>query len=250
MAVVQESLSAFGGLFCRADRSPAQLGVVGAMRFLTSENSARWFAGAAASLLVLGFILGLAEGGAGAVQLAMLNFPAAWLSTLLLLVLAFWAVLGLVLRSTFAFMMVEALAPSGGMFSFLTLWSGALWARAVTDAWWIASPQQVAEIVSLVVFCAVVALPSVLGAADAARRVGARIALLGVGVAPAAFFAMEWWHGLAGTSRQIRFSVDPAMLPSIAIVACGFWCYVLWVSMVRLRCIADERKRELAQDDA
>lgn len=44
------------------------------------------------------------------------------------LVMAFWAALGLAFNTRVSSMMASALAPTGALFTFLALWTGALWA--------------------------------------------------------------------------------------------------------------------------
>ena len=43
------------------------------------------------------------------------------------LVMAFWAGLGLAFNFRLSGMMAQALAPTGALFAFLSLWTGALW---------------------------------------------------------------------------------------------------------------------------
>ena len=51
-------------------------------------------------------------------------------------VMAFWAGLGLAFNFRLSGMMAQALAPTGAMFAFLSLWTGALWGKPMWGTWW------------------------------------------------------------------------------------------------------------------
>lgn len=101
-----------------------------------------WFAVAAIVLSALGLYIGLFVAPADhqqgeAYRIIFLHVPAAWLSMFIYIVMAFWAGLGLVLNTRLSSMMASALASTGAMFTFLALWSGALWGRPTWGTWWV-----------------------------------------------------------------------------------------------------------------
>jgi len=55
--------------------------------------------------------------------------PAAWMSMFIYLVLAFWSAVTLIFNTRLSAMMAQALAPTGTLFTFIALWSRALWGK-------------------------------------------------------------------------------------------------------------------------
>ena len=63
-----------------------------------------------------------------AYRIIFIHVPAAWMSMFLYLIMAGWAAIGLAFNTRLSSMIATAIAPTGAMFTFLALWTGALWA--------------------------------------------------------------------------------------------------------------------------
>lgn len=177
-------------------------------------------------------------------RVALLHVPAAWLSFLLFVTLAFWAVVGLVLDSRLAYMMAHALAPTGGMFSFLALWTGAMWSKGLGQGWWTGDPRQVAELALLLLYLAIVGLPALLADSGRADRGAAVLAVLGVANVPILFFSVQWWWELQMGRALPGGPVvgSPLLLAGVVFVTVGFWLYATFSALLRLRHIILERE--------
>ncbi|MGN8554682.1 UNVERIFIED_CONTAM: cytochrome c biogenesis protein, partial [Microbacterium sp. SLM126] len=78
--------------------------------------------------LWLGYVVAPTDAQQGEVyRIIFFLVPAAWMSMFIYLVMAIYGALSLVLRTRLSAMMASALAPTGAMFTFLALWTGALW---------------------------------------------------------------------------------------------------------------------------
>ena len=60
-------------------------------------------------------------------RIIFIHVPVSWLSMFIYLVMAAWAGLGLIFNTRLSGMMATALAPTGALCAFLSLWTGALW---------------------------------------------------------------------------------------------------------------------------
>lgn len=209
--------------------------------YVLAGRPLRWIAAAATGLLLCGFVLSLVSGSHGITQLGMLHLPAAWLSVLLLIVVAFWSVIGIVTGKKLPFLVAQSVAPTGGMFTFLALWSGALWMRAVEGEWWVGDARQVAECGLLAVYLAMLAWPSVLHRASRADRATAVTALVGGTLVFVLFFAVDGWHRIRGVETPVLLA-DARLLMPMVLVGAGLWCYATYVGLVRLRCLIKERE--------
>ena len=93
-----------------------------------------WFAVAAALFaaagLYVGFFVAPTDFQQGeSYRIIFVHVPASWMSMFIYLVMAGWAALGLAFHTRLSGMMATALAPTGAMFAFLSLWTGALWGK-------------------------------------------------------------------------------------------------------------------------
>lgn len=88
--------------------------------------------------LTVGFLIAPADAQQGeGYRIIFLHVPASWLSMFIYLVMAFWAGLGLAFNFRLSAMMAQALAPTGALFAFLSLWTGALWGKPMWGTWWV-----------------------------------------------------------------------------------------------------------------
>ena len=86
--------------------------------------------GLTAAGLYIGFFVAPTDATQGeAYRIIFIHVPAAWMSMVLYLVMAFWAAIGWAFNARLASMVARALAPTGAMFTFLALWTGALWGK-------------------------------------------------------------------------------------------------------------------------
>ena len=70
-------------------------------------------------------------------RIIFVHVPVSWMSMIIYLAMAFWGVVCLVFRARMAGMLSQALAPTGALFAFLSLWTGALWGKPMWGAWWV-----------------------------------------------------------------------------------------------------------------
>ncbi len=101
-----------------------------------------WFVALAVAFGVAGLWIGFfvaptdAQQGEG-YRIIFVHVPASWMSMFIYVVMACWAGFGLAYNFRLSSMMASALAPTGAMFAFLSLWSGALWGKPMWGAWWV-----------------------------------------------------------------------------------------------------------------
>jgi heme exporter protein C len=74
------------------------------------------------------------------------------MSMFIYLVMAFWAAVGLAFNTRLSFMMASALAPTGALFAFLSLWTGALWGKPMWGAWWVWDARLTSELILLFLY--------------------------------------------------------------------------------------------------
>ena len=88
-----------------------------------------WCLGLAAVLAILGLVLGLGMAPTDAQQgdayrIIFIHVPAAWMSMVIYVAMAFWAGVGLAFNARLALLLARALAPTGALMTFIALVSG------------------------------------------------------------------------------------------------------------------------------
>ncbi|HLR13401.1 MAG TPA: heme ABC transporter permease CcmC [Burkholderiaceae bacterium] len=210
-----------------------------------------WFGAAAALLAVAGLYIGFfvaptdAQQGEG-YRIIFVHVPVSWMSMFIYLVMAFWAAVGLAFNSRLSGMMASALAPTGAMFTFLSLWTGALWGKPMWGTWWVWDARLTSELILFFLYIAYMMLQSTIDDPRRADRASAVLALVGVVNIPIIYFSVQWWstlHQGASVSLTQAPSMATTMLTGMLIMAFAAWLYTVAVTLVRVRCIILERER-------
>jgi heme exporter protein C len=213
-----------------------------------------WFAAAALVLclagLYIGFFVAPTDAQQGeAYRIIFIHVPAAWMSMFIYLVMAMWAGVGLVFNTRLSAMMASALAPTGAMFTFLALWTGALWGKPTWGAWWVWDARLTSELILLFLYIGFMALQAAIDDPRRADRAGAVIALVGVVNVPIIYFSVTWWNTLhqgASISFKSAPTMATTMLVGMLVMAVACWMYSIAITLVRVRSIILERERRAA----
>ena len=211
---------------------------------------APWFFAAAAVLciagLYIGFVVAPTDYQQGeAYRIIYLHVPAAWMSMFMYVLMAGYGVLFLSLNTRLSAMMMAALAPTGAMFTFIALWTGALWGRPTWGAYWVWDARLTSELILLFLYLGFMALQAAIEDQRRADRAGALLAIVGVVNVPIIYFSVQWWNTLhQGASVGLTASPRMAqiMLLGMLVMALAGWMYAIGATLLRVRAIILERE--------
>jgi heme exporter protein C len=210
-----------------------------------------WFAALAFILTIAGLYISFFvaptdfQQGEG-YRIIFIHVPAAWMSMFIYVVMAFWSAIGLAWNTRLSFVMARALAPTGAMFTFVALWTGAFWGKPMWGAWWVWDARLTSELILLFLYVGVMALQAAIDDPRRADRAGALLNLVGVINVPIIYFSVKWWNTLhQGSSVSLTRapSMAQTMLWGMLVMALAAWMYTLAVALVRARTLILERER-------
>jgi heme exporter protein C len=210
-----------------------------------------YFGAAAAILAIAGLYVGFFVAPTDATQgesyrIIFIHVGAAWMSMFIYVIMAFWAGVGLVFNTRLSGMMATALAPTGALFTFIALWSGALWGKPTWGAWWVWDARLTSELILLFLYFGFMALHAAIEDPRRADRAAAVLALVGVVNVPIIYFSVKWWNTLH-QGASVSFTKAPTMAATMftgmILMAFAFWMYSIAVALARVRSIILERER-------
>jgi heme exporter protein C len=197
--------------------------------------------------LYTGFFVAPTDATQGeAYRIIFIHVPAAWMSMVLYLVMAAWAVVGWAFNARLASMVARAIAPTGAAFTFLALWTGAFWGKPTWGAWWVWDARLTSELILLFLYLGFMALVEAIDDVRRADHAGALLALVGVINVPIIYFSVRWWNTLhqgASISMTSAPKMASTMLTAMLLMTLAFWAYAFAVVFVRTRAIVLERER-------
>ena len=217
-------------------------------------NMIPWFSAVAALAIAVGLYIGLLVAPTDATQhdsyrIIFVHVPAAWMSMFLYVVMAIWAGIGMGLNARLSFMMAQAIAPTGALFTFLALLTGAMWGKPTWGAWWVWDARLTSELILLFQYAGVMLLRTSIDDLRRADRASAVFALVGVVNIPIIYFSVQWWNTLhqgASVSMTAAPKMAAIMLTAMLLMTFGFWMYSIAVILGRVRCVILERESQPA----
>jgi heme exporter protein C len=180
-------------------------------------------------------------------RIIFIHVPAAWMSMIIYLAMAFWCAVGMIMNTRLSFMMALALAPTGALMTFIALWTGALWGKPTWGAWWVWDARLTSELILLFLYIGFMSLHAAIDDVRRADRAAGLLALVGVVNVPIIYFSVQWWNTLhqgASVSLTRAPSMATTMLTGMLVMALAAWMYSIAVSLMRLRAIILEREAD------
>ncbi|GAB6050308.1 heme ABC transporter permease CcmC [Hydrogenophilus islandicus] len=209
-----------------------------------------WFAVAAAILAVVGlyaaFFVAPSDFRQGEVyRVIYIHVPAAWMSMIIYLAMAFWGIVGLTLNTRVSFILAHALAPTGALWCFVALWTGALWGKPTWGTYWAWDARMTSQLLLLFLYLGYIALVHTIEDPRRADRAGAILAIVGSINVPIIYFSVKWWNTLhqgASVSLTKAPSMATIMVVTMLIMTFAAWSYSIAVALWRARALVLERE--------
>lgn len=221
---------------------------------MKTEKFIPWLASLAVLSGLAGLALGLLLAPASAQQgetyrIILVHVPVSWLSMLLYLIMAAWALLGLLRNTPGSGMATQAIAPTGALMAFLSLCTGALWGKPTWGTWWAWDARLTSELILLFLYVGFIALTRAIEDQRRAERAGHLLLLVGVVNIPIIHFSVQWWHSLhQGATLSLGKSppMAPAMLYGLLLMVCSLSFYAATMALMRFHCLRLEREAQEA----
>lgn len=216
-----------------------------------------WFIVIGISLLVIGTIWGLAFAPkdyqqGDSFRIIYLHVPSAILAQSCYLMMAVSALVSLVWKMKLADVFISSAAPIGALFTFLALFTGAVWGKPTWGTWWVWDARLTAMLVLLFLYFGVMSLQAAIEDQQLSSKATAILVLVGVVNIPIIKYSVEWWNTLHQPAT-FKLTEKPAMVPEmwvpLLIMVLGIYCFFSAVVMLRMRneILMRERKTKWVQ---
>jgi heme exporter protein C len=179
-------------------------------------------------------------------RIIYIHVPAAWMGMFLYVLMALYAGVGWAFNARLGSMMATAIAPTGAIFTFISLVTGSLWGRPAWGVWWVWDARLTSTLILMFLYIGFISLQSSIDDVRRADRAGAVLAVVGVINVPIIYFSVQWWNSLhqGATITARSFKMAPSMRSAMFIMVGACWLYSIAVCLVRVRHIIREREQE------
>ncbi len=223
-------------------------------QFFHKLGSPKWFFGIATRfmpwLLAIGIILllaGLVWGLAFApkdylqgnsYRIIFIHVPTAFLAQSIYIMMASAAVVTLVWRMKLADVFVKTVAPVGLVFTFLSLFTGAVWGKPTWGTWWVWDARLTSMLILLFLYGGAIALDRAINDEKSAARAVAVLVLVGVVNIPIIKYSVEWWNTLhqpATFKLTEKPSMPVEMWVPLLLSVLGLYLLFGWLACLRMK---------------
>jgi len=202
-----------------------------------------WMAGLTIVLGGAGLYLGLLSSPADyqqgeSVRIMYVHVPAAWMAMFVYTGMAVSAAVGLIWKHPLAEVIAKSSAPIGACFTFLALFTGALWGKPMWGAWWVWDARLTSMLVLFFLYLGYMALNEAFDDPSRGIKASSILVLVGVVNVPIIKFSVDWWNTLHQPASVFKMggpSIDPSMLWPLLLMAVAFNTYYVWVLLIRVR---------------
>ena len=223
-------------------------------QFFHKLGSPKWFYGIAARfmpwllaggilLLMAGVVWGLAFAPKDYLQgdsyrIIFIHVPAAFLAQSAYMMMAAAGLVTLVWRMKLADVFVRAVAPVGFMFTFLSLFTGAVWGKPTWGTWWVWDARLTSMLILLFLYGGVIALGKAISDEKSSARAVAVLVLVGVVNIPIIKYSVEWWNTLhqpATFKLTEKPSMPAEMWVPLLLSVLGLYLLFGWIACLRMQ---------------
>jgi heme exporter protein C len=209
-----------------------------------------WFVAVATIFGIIGLYLGPIAAPTDYQQgevyrILFIHVPAASIGMFIYVVMAMYGVMALTFNTRLSAMMMEALAPTGAIFTALALLTGSLWGKPTWGTYWVWDARVTSTLILLFLYIGYLALVNAIEDKKRADKAGALLVIVGSVNIPIIHYSVTWWNTLhQGASVTVTAAPKMAgvmLTPMLAIgIAC--WTYAIAISLIRVRAIILERE--------
>ncbi len=172
------------------------------------------------------------------VRIMYIHVPAAWMALFCYTAMAVAAAVGLIWKHPVADLAARSTAPIGACFTFLALFTGALWGKPMWGTWWVWDARLTSVLILFFLYLGYMALVNAFDDPARGSKASAILALVGVVNVPIIKFSVDWWNTLHQPASVIKMdgpAIDPSMLVPLILMALAFKAYYVWIVLMRIR---------------
>jgi len=213
-------------------------------RFLKLANAVQpWAGGATVLFFAVGLYFALFSSPSDyqqgeTVRIMYVHVPAAWMAMFCYTAMAVAAAVGLIWKHPVADLAARSTAPIGACFTFLALFTGALWGKPMWGTWWVWDARLTSVLILFFLYLGYMALANAFDDPARGSKASSILALVGVVNVPIIKFSVDWWNTLHQPASVLKMdgpAIHSSMLVPLILMALAFKAYYIWVLLIRIR---------------
>jgi heme exporter protein C len=173
-----------------------------------------------------------------AVKIMYIHVPAAWMALIIYTLMAVFNISGFIWKNPFFYLIAKSIASIGAVFTLVTLVTGSIWGKPIWGAWWVWDARLTSVLILFFLYLGYIILLDSFDDKEKGEKIAAIISIVGFVNVPIIKFSVEYWNSLHQPASIIRsggVAIDPAMLKPLLLMFGVYFCYFVFLSLLKVR---------------
>jgi heme exporter protein C len=167
-----------------------------------------------------------------------IHVPAAWMALIIYTLMAVFNISGFIWKNPFFYLIAKSIASIGAVFTLVTLVTGSIWGKPIWGAWWVWDARLTSVLILFFLYLGYIILLDSFDDKEKGEKIAAIISIVGFVNVPIIKFSVEYWNSLHQPASIIRsggVAIDPAMLKPLLLMFGVYFCYFVFLSLLKVR---------------
>ena len=182
------------------------------------------------------------------VRIMYIHVPSAWLALLTFAIMTIYSIIALAFKIPFGFIINNAVAPIGALFTLICLVTGSLWGKPMWGTWWVWDARLTSVAILFIMYLIIIIINFSFENRDIREKIVAVFVIIGSINLPIIKFSVDWWNTLhqpASISKLSSPSIDPSMLRPLLIMTVAFMLIGFLIALIRIKSEILSRKNNI-----
>jgi len=182
------------------------------------------------------------------VRIMYVHVPSAWLALLTFAIMTIYSIIALAFKIPFGFIINNAVAPIGAIFTLICLVTGSLWGKPMWGTWWVWDARLTSVAILFIIYLIIIIINFSFENRDIREKIVAVFVIIGSINLPIIKFSVDWWNTLhqpASISKLSSPSIDPSMLRPLLIMTVAFMLIGFLIALIRIKSEILSRKNNI-----
>ena len=183
-------------------------------------------------------------------RIIYLHVPAASVAQSIYYTMVIASITYLIWRIKMASVFMISMAPLGAIFTFLALFTGAVWGQPTWGTWWVWDARLTSELVLFFIYLGHIFISNAYDDRRKGDRNAAILTLIGIVNLPIIKWSVDWWNTLhqpASISKFSSPSIDDSMLIPLFLMFFSFLLFFTSLLILRIKSEIVVRKIEIIE---
>lgn len=168
-------------------------------------------------------------------RIIYLHVPAAILSVIIYIFMAFCAVLNMACGIKLFSWLASSAMLTGMVSTIIALVTGAIWGKPMWGTWWVWDARLTSELILLFLYISIISLNNSFNYQRNGEKIVNIFIIIGLINIPIIHYSVDWWNTLHQGATDLHETIDISMRVPLRITIAGFFALFITLTLMQLK---------------